>query len=495
MYVLCTYLQHTRQHTSVLSSTSAALAWLLQAALLPPARCITASTLHSIHHASPKLGPRQPKTPSTAASILELSCLHCRDEDPASRKRPYDGSAPNSRQEAAAAAAAAAGGVGMPIKGPTPHMMMQPRPAGQPLPAVIPGMRTAHPGTQIPLTRALPGVPAALAAGQQQHPGLPPGLQQLHGLSQHNIMLQTALARVNGLPPQQRQQALQMQLHALQQGHLHGQAMVAGIPGQHQVPGMQPNQGLPAGQQLQGMAGLRAQGMPHQGFPQQALQQQGLTQQGLQQQGLQQQGLQQQGLRLPGMPGAMPAAGVQQATALQGLMPQALMQQQRIPQGDGSADLPPSIAEVAAAAGMQPEQLRAILPPRIAAIMDRGSVDSSALGSMQGSSTGPAQAGAAGGVAAAAAAAAAGVTGRGRASPGSTLQQRRRQRRVIPQVDGEGDEEDYGDDEEDDGACSAHIVLWGSGWGHHACIGCGCVCDGGGGGGGGGGGVSCNALS
>lgn len=359
-----------------------------------------------------------------------------REDDSASRKRPYDGSAPNNRQEAAAAAAGGMPqgvGLNMPMKGPPPHMQM--RPQGQ---GMGPGMRPAHP--QMAMGR---GVGAGgMAAGQQLQ--LPASAQML---------VQTALQSVQNLPAHQQHAAFQAQLQIIQRNahaQLRAQGMSAGIPGQAQMAGMQQlNQGMAAAQQLQG---LRAPGLPPNVVAAQNLQQHVLQHQMIQQQVLQQQQQQQQ--RMQGLPPGVPPN-------IQGLLQQQGVVQ-RIPQGDGSADMPPSVAEVAAAAGMPPERLRAMLPRRIAAVMDRSRADSSrniapacAAGPMQSSVAAQAAGAATEPVAAEAGSSAARPSASNRRQPG------RRQRGVIPQLDGEGDdEEDYaGDYEGESSMPGAHMQL------------------------------------
>lgn len=295
---------------------------------------------------------------------------------------------------------------------------MQMRPQGQP---GMPGMRPGQP--QMPMARGMG--PGGMSAQQLQ--GLPP---------QTNMILQTALANVQGLPAHQQQAALHAQLQALSRMAARPQGMPGGgIPGQAQVAGMHMNQGLAAGQQLQG---LRGPGLPANVLAQQQnLQQQVLQHQMMQQQVMQQQ---QQQQRMQGLPAGVPPN-------IQGLLQQQQGVVQRIPQGDGSADMLPTVAEVAAAAGMPPERLRAMLPCRIAAIMDRSSAGSSR-------STVPASASVSQvaaelvpeptSAAAAGAGNSQGGAGRVAASRQKQQQRRRRQRSTIPQLDGEDDdEEDY----------------------------------------------------
>ena len=105
---------------------------------------------------------------------------------------------------------------------------------------------------------------------------------------------------------------------------------------------------------------------------------------------------------------------------------------------------------------MQPQQLRAILPPRIAAIMDRSRPGSSGNTSST-SGGGGSNVGTASVPAGAAANAGSSRTGKARLEvfgSSGAVQHRRPRRGVIPQVDGEGDEdeEDYVGDY---GACTA----------------------------------------
>ena len=359
-----------------------------------------------------------------------IPVLVCRDED-LSRKRPYDGLAPNNRQEAAAAAAGVQpSGMNMPMKGGPMHMQM--RPAGQ----AAPGMRPGQP--QMPMGRGM-------------------GAGGLTGAQQQQALIQLAMASVQHLPPAQQQAALQAQLQAMQRNAqiARAQGVAGGIPGQPQVgAGMQGlNQGLPAGQQLQNLQGLRAPGLPPQVLAAQQQQQQ--QQQALHQHLMQQQAIQQQQLRMQqGLPAGLPAgmpANLQLLQQQQGVVQQGVVQQ-RIPQGDGSSDLPCSISEVAAAAGMQPDQLRAMMPRRIAAILDRSAGASSS--SMRVPAAAAGQAAGAADVAllppAAAdtqGAVASSVSGGGGAAAGRVKPRRRRHGPSIPQVDGNGDDEEEEEEE------------------------------------------------
>jgi hypothetical protein len=263
--------------------------------------------------------------------------------------------------------------------------------------------------------------------------------QQLQLPANAQMLMHSALQSVQNLPTHQQHAALQAQLQLISRNahaQLRAQGMSAGIPGHGQIAGMQQlNQGMAAAQQIHS---LRPPGLPPNVVAAQNLQQMMMQQQVLQQQ-------QQQ--RMQGLPPGVPPN-------IQGLLQQQGVVQ-RIPQGDGSADMPPSVAEVAAAAGMPQERLRAMLPRRLTAIMDRSRTDSSrstaaacAGGRMQ-SVHAQAAGGATEAVAVEAGSSAAWPAASNRRHP------RRRWCGDIPQLDGQGDEEeDYAGDYEGESSCS-----------------------------------------
>eukprot|EP00879_Flechtneria_rotunda_P002962 GHRR01003179.1.p1 GENE.GHRR01003179.1~~GHRR01003179.1.p1 ORF type:complete len:393 (+),score=206.43 GHRR01003179.1:153-1181(+) len=237
---------------------------------------------------------------------------------------------------------------------------------------------------------------------------------------------------------------------------------------------LQQLQQLAGVQQLHTLQALQAQGVhPH--IMQQLIQQQNLQRaampqahqqavaQALQQQALQQQQQQMQQMQMQQRPMADAMQQQLQQALQQGMgIPGAatVLQHTRvIPQQDGSSDHPPTLSEVAAAGGMQPAQLRSMLHPRIAAVLERGEQAGSSSSSIVGQQPATATAAQAsssvspllGASAATAAFSSSMLAHKHSSRAGKQWQQQRhlQHQRAIPQVDGNGDDYNDGEGEED----------------------------------------------